>query len=119
MEPPPTLTLVVKIDPETGQVYGYGGTLMAYANEIDSTRGRAMQAKFNELLENAGKHCAHTTPAQVLEHMARSQLSFSEWERIFNAGMRTAIKGEPSERALSDGAHRLQLDLETLQRALA
>ena len=119
MEPPPTLTLVVKIDPETGQVYGYGGTLMAYANEIDSTRGRAMQAKFNELLENAGKHCAHTTPAQVLEHMARSRLSFLQWRQIFDAGMGAAIKGEPSERALSDGAHRLQLDLATLQKALA
>lgn len=119
MTAPLPVTLVVKIDPRTKHVDRYEGTLMAYANEIHPTRGRAMQAKYNELLEDAGKHCAHTTPAQVLDHMASSELSFSLWKQIFDAGMDMPVMVQPSELAPSDGAHRLKLDLATLRTALA
>ena len=113
--PPPVLTLVVKINPKTKHVDDYEGTLMDYADAIDPTRGRAMQAEFNRVLEAEGKKCAHSTPKQVLEHMAQSQLSFSEWKKIFDAGMRTATA---SESAPSGDERRFALDFATLRTAL-
>ena len=113
--PPSVLTLVVKINSTTKHVQGYEGTLMDYAGEIDTTRGEAMQAEFNRVLEAKGKKCAHSTPKQVLKHMAQSQLLFSEWKTIFDAGMRAATR---SESAPSGDERRLELDLGILQTAL-
>lgn len=113
--PPPVLTLVVKINPKTKHVDGYEGTLMDYADAIDPTRGSAMQAEFNRVLEAEGKKCAHSTPKQVLEHMAQSQLSFSVWKKIFDAGMSAATA---SESAPSGDERRFALDFATLRTAL-
>ena len=113
--PPSVLTLVVKINSETKHVEGYEGTLMDYADAINLARGRAMQAEFNRVLEAEGKKCAHSTPKQVLEHMAGSQLSFAEWKKIFGAGMRTATA---SESAPSGDERRFELNFAALQTAL-
>ena len=86
--PPPVLTLVVKINPKTKHVDGYEGTLMDYADAIDPTRGRAMQAEFNRVLEAEGKKCAHSTPKQVRQILTSYKAASTNIAGLPSARMR-------------------------------